>query len=286
LFNLAAVVTPIPSDVGWHSVATMAAEAPYRVPLQFHFSRLQSLVKSKRNEAEDHIWLLREDPGYFRGITREFSEHRAARLPYERGRVDLGDRFWEYVFGRILSDAYSDLWVWHLVSKHIEKLTLLRKHYGERISPRRKLPVEYEEAFLHLSHLMTQIRNLPLQRFRHGIFASPPLRRHFYRERMGDPREVSVGRKQGGRKLDYFIWLIEQLAEEESLLRLGPKNILDELEHVVRTDSDTGSTRAKDRLSRYISSVLSDLAVAMEVDEAVAYHRPNVGFYTHCPQKL
>jgi hypothetical protein len=279
------LVTPVPTDVGWHSVATMSAEAPYRVPIQFDFTRLQSLVKAKRDEAEDHIWLLREDPGYFRDIVGELSEHRPERLPYESGRVDLGDRFWGVVFGRsMLADAYSNLWIWHLVSKHIEKVARLREYYGERIAPRRKLPIEYEEALLHFSHVMVEIRNLPLHLFRHRIFASPALRRHFYRVREGDPAHVSVGRKHEGRK-DYFIWLIEQLCEEETLLKLGPKNILDELERVVRDDSESQGTPQKDRLSSHISNILSDVAVAMEVDEAVANHRPNVGFLHTLPAK-
>jgi hypothetical protein len=58
---------------------------------------------------------------------------------------------------------------------------------------------------------------------------------------------------------------------------LGPKNILDELERVVRNDiaSSYGSTPKRSPLA---SKILSDLAVAMEVDVQIACHQPNVGF--------
>ena len=269
------LATPVPTDMGWPSVATMSAEAPYRVPVQFDFTRLQSLVNAKREEVEDHVWLLREDPGYFRNVVGDIIEHRHESLPYENGRsesLDIGR-----VFKMMLADAYTNLWVWDLASKQLKQLAALREHYAERISPRQKLPVDYEEAFIHFSGLMIQIRNFPLDRLKHGIFASPPLRNNFVRIKRGDPNDAYIRRKDENRK-DYFIWLIEQLCAEENLLRLGPKNILDELERVIRNESEGAGTPQNDRLSAYASKILSDLAVAMEVDEQVANHQPNVGF--------
>jgi len=124
---------------------------------------------------------------------------------------------------------------------------------------------------------MVEIRNGPLENFKRGICASPPLRNHFVLIKHRDPHIINVRRKDGSRK-DYFLWLIEQLCVEENLLKLGPKNILDELDRVIRNNSDSAGLPQKDRLSAYASNILSDVAVAMEVDEQVANHQPNVGF--------
>jgi hypothetical protein len=46
-------------------------EAPYRVTALLDIGSLRALVLAHRNEAEDHIWLLREDPGYFAEVVFE-----------------------------------------------------------------------------------------------------------------------------------------------------------------------------------------------------------------------
>ena len=42
-------------------------------------------------------------------------------------------------------------------------------------------------------------------------------------------------------------------------------------------------TPQKDRISAFVSNILSDIAVAMEIDEQVAWHQPNVGFVHSVP---
>ncbi|EQB55319.1 hypothetical protein CGLO_04762 [Colletotrichum gloeosporioides Cg-14] len=50
---------------GFDSLVGMAAEAPYRLPARLDLNRIQSLLGAKVAAARDHIWSLREDPGYF-----------------------------------------------------------------------------------------------------------------------------------------------------------------------------------------------------------------------------
>ena len=51
-FSLAA---KLPCDPHWPSIAAATAEAPYRVPVQMDFVRLNSLLTAKRTAVEDHI---------------------------------------------------------------------------------------------------------------------------------------------------------------------------------------------------------------------------------------
>lgn len=56
------------SETGLALLATVRAEAPYRLPASLDPTRLQGIIAAKRSAAEDHIWSLREDPGYFAGV--------------------------------------------------------------------------------------------------------------------------------------------------------------------------------------------------------------------------
>ena len=47
------------------SLAADALEAPYNVPNMYAFERLQSFAEARFCEAQDHLLLLKEDPGYF-----------------------------------------------------------------------------------------------------------------------------------------------------------------------------------------------------------------------------
>ncbi|CZR65731.1 uncharacterized protein PAC_15631 [Phialocephala subalpina] len=46
-------------------------ESPYRAPAHIDLARLKGLAVSKRSAAEEHIWAMREDPGYFHEVCIE-----------------------------------------------------------------------------------------------------------------------------------------------------------------------------------------------------------------------
>jgi hypothetical protein len=64
----------------WSTLAFIAAEAPYRVPANLDFGRIRSVIAAKPSAAEDHIWVLREDPGHFADFVGDWSEHRLETL--------------------------------------------------------------------------------------------------------------------------------------------------------------------------------------------------------------
>lgn len=267
----------IPTDVQWPSVAAAAAEAPYRVPVQFDFARLQLLVIAKRSEAEDHVWSLREDPDYFRQFIYDCSEHRKEHLVHESGRRHSDfdkPRFWEKVFSRVLADAYSNLWLWDVAVKHITKLEALRRHYGPSISPTCKLPIDYEEAFLRFKDIVDQARVGITQLAIHGIYSSPQLRSHYFGTQQGE--DMIIARRNPHRR-DYFLWLLEHLGNPEEMEKLGPKVFLDELDRVIRSDSATAGVPQKARVSAWVSNALSDLALVAEIEDQIYHHQPNIG---------
>jgi hypothetical protein len=274
---------PLPapaSDTDWPSVAAAAAEAPYREPIQFNFSRLQALVSAKRSEAEDHIWALREDPGYFRDIVGDYNEHQPEVLlqSSRKRHPDHGKPpFWNRVLVSVVRDAYVRFILWDLAWQELKELENIRKRHGSRITTGRLLPPDYDEAFRHFQYLLSKMRDDPLKALQKGIFASPPLRNHYYLFGVDlSADEFRVDRRSNDDK-DYFLWLVETLVYPAALQIFGVDNILEEMEYVTRNNTYSAGIPQKDRISAWVASNLSDLAVMSELDLQVAWHQPTIG---------
>ena len=64
-FSIKPDLGPIIDGAEYPTLATLATEAPYRLPAQLDLSKLKSLIAARRSDAENHIWALREDPYVF-----------------------------------------------------------------------------------------------------------------------------------------------------------------------------------------------------------------------------
>jgi hypothetical protein len=64
---------PPKSTEEWSSIATLAKEAPYRLPAQLDINRLKAIFAAKLAASVDHVWALREDPGYFQDAVQDIS---------------------------------------------------------------------------------------------------------------------------------------------------------------------------------------------------------------------
>lgn len=137
----------------WPTMASIAAEAPYRLPANLDFVRLKAVISAKRSAAEHHIWALREDPGYFSDVLGDWSEHRQETLLDTAGKrhpvlTNLKPLFWERVIGNVVTDAYGALAIWDIVHRDLTELERLKAKYSKDISPDKKLPGEYMKALL------------------------------------------------------------------------------------------------------------------------------------------
>jgi hypothetical protein len=121
------------------------------------------------------------------------------------------------------------------------------------------------------------MRDDPLEALQKGIFASPPLRNHYFSFGV-DPStdEFRVCRRSNDDK-DYFLWSVETLVSPADLQIFGVDNILEEMEYVTRNNTYSVEVPQKDRISAWVASNLSDLAVMSELDLQVAWHQPTIG---------
>lgn len=128
------------------STTMMATEMQYRVPAKIDFQRLRALVAAKKSHAEDHIWMLREDPGYFASVMGDWSEHRRERIIDTTGQahsVGTGASqnsalFWERVIPRAIDDAYGQMIEWDALYDQLELLERLKKLNPGLIPPHNK----------------------------------------------------------------------------------------------------------------------------------------------------
>ena len=129
------------------SLASMSAEALYCLPANLNLDRLRGILAARLSAAEDHLWTLREDPGYFAETIMDWSEHRNDRMLDTRGNPHPTGphttEFWERVVRNAIADAYNAYETWTLLHRLVNRLSALKEKYKGAISYDRQLPEEY-----------------------------------------------------------------------------------------------------------------------------------------------
>ncbi|ORY04285.1 hypothetical protein BCR34DRAFT_604928 [Clohesyomyces aquaticus] len=135
------------------TLETTSREAPYYLPVQADFGKLQALVSARRNQAEEHVWAPREDPDFFAATTQEYKEHLPELLPDANGnkRVLNADTLISGgVLRSMISDAYLSWFIWDRIQQRIQKVRQLSLNYAIEISPEKDLPLPYFEALVRI----------------------------------------------------------------------------------------------------------------------------------------
>ena len=258
----------------WPSLSKEIKEAPYSIPDQYDVERLHSFVSAKVDEAVDHIWLLREDPSYFQDTVRDWSEHRPERILSVNGKthpVLRSDAFWERVLRTVVGDAYLSLVTWDKLSKLADQLNILRMQNLDRTQNATPISEEYEEALCHFSYFLNQMIKRPIQYYKGGMPASPPLRCHFSRQ----PQDSTTtggfleSKSSSYTRGDFFLWALERLVLDDQVFVYGLENVLDVIERMVRSDG-----RNRERVSSWIARLLSDLSLLAELRRQMGLLNP------------
>ncbi|KAL8667893.1 MAG: hypothetical protein Q9202_000358 [Teloschistes flavicans] len=261
-------------DSEWPSLLKEILEAPYRTPDPFDLGRLKTFVSAKCDEAEDHIWLLREDPSYFQDTVLDWSEHRQEKILSINGGKHPAlkdDTFLERVLRNIVSDAYLGFLAWDELRRFLDEMEGLKDKYAGLISPSLALPREYEEALCHFSHFVEQMTQNPILGYKKGMPASPPLRSHYSRQPQ-DPTTTRIrttSKSSSYMKKDHFLWLLERLLLDDQVFLMGLENILDEVNRAISRDKHN-----RERVSSWVARVLSDLSLLGELRRQLGLLRP------------
>jgi len=237
------------NEAGLASLAISAAETPDRLPANLDLKRPESVIYAKLEAAEDHIWLLREDPGYSAEHILDWKEHLVEMLRDDHGRrhptlVNSTKEhiLWEDVISNLLFDAFFRVEVWESLRKQMNNLQTLQRKQEATLRMDQSPPPECALAFHKLHHHLIRLSKEPISRIETGFAASPPVRQYWVRIQQGS-KEILDCRSPPKDKSFYALsWLIQALCDERQLHLARLLYLMDELARTM--EQDTGGKRA------------------------------------------
>ncbi|THC90947.1 hypothetical protein EYZ11_009597 [Aspergillus tanneri] len=272
---------PTIKDEGdWHSLAAIAADAPYRFPAKLDLRSLEDLVGAKRFAAEDHLLALREDPGYFVDVVNEYKDHRMEVIPDIDGNTHptltpyTHRLFWNRVLQNVVAEAYFALETWDTLHTALANLRQLQSRYQNQISPNKDLPKALHEEFVKIRYFLEQFTLGPLGQLKDAVPPSPPLRSLFERQpqiqgstKLRVQSRPDVSRSESQAEL---LWIMETLwGDSRKMYLVGRKTLMDKLERLVQSDP-----KNKDLVSARVASIISDLSVLSECLYQIELYQP------------
>ena len=248
----------------------MVAEAPYRVPANINFEQLQAVIAARRSAAEDHIWALREDPGYFRDAVGDDGEHRLEVVPDAHGREHPTwnqPLIWARVYSSVVTTAYGALVIWDYLHRQVMDLSRLKKKYSRVILPGHDLPQEYLMALLNFQNTLDVASKMSIYNLTQGLPASPGFRPLFVREAGGS--DVMRAGTKPGVKNDGMLWVFQAIMDDQQRNLCGLPSLVDELERITQTEP-----KEKERISTWLADLYSDLGVIAASMHQIDIYQP------------
>lgn len=277
-------------DSGMSSLAAMSAEASYRPPANISFARIETLLGAARDAASDHLWALREDPGYFASCIFDAKEHRQEMMKDTRGldhplfRAGKEDVVWARSVNRVVADAHLALELWASLHQQAIELGRMKSKYEGEIDPKKHLATPYLNALLRFQHYLHRAADLPLGGLKMAHAASPPLR-HLYRRKPEDNPMASTTsygvspNANPDEKIKRLTWLFRTLAEDDNndtLFLTGLSRTVDELQRMM--DSEAA---VKPLVSSNLAAYISDLSIVAECLRQVEIYQPWANTFEH-----
>jgi hypothetical protein len=280
------IPTSSPSDAAYSSLEAIVRESQYRAPTLSDIDRLQSLVSACKREAEDHIWMLREDPGYFAETVIENKEHRPELLPGiccgRLHKTGNHDSLWALILRDTVANSYVDLFVWNKIHVHISDLARLAKRYRKHTGPgtlfeaSKRLPHDLSESLIQTWSFLELIELDLIQQLKVGWPASLELRKYFAQDCGPGDESIVLGIKRKhvssrkrDKELEHIFQLFKYLWDPPVRQTLGVHTLMDALEHLLRNNP-----RARELTSPWVASVLSKLSVVSECLRQLNFFQP------------
>lgn len=265
---------------GSDSLAVMVAEAPYRVPAQLDLARIESFLAARASAAEDHMWALREDPGYFADTLRELKEHRGEMVKDTRGKAHpvldkhYENIFWPRVIEDALADAYLPLEQYSELRRQAHEVRALETKHTAEISPTKGLPKEYLHAILKFRFYLNQAVKCHLDQLKHHFMASPPLRPFFVRQPSTDVISPYFWVRAKPKAFNKFrlnlVHLLRILAEDGKALDfMRMPMVVDELERLLASEPE-----GKHSISPYVAGVIGEISIIAQCHRQLEIYQP------------
>jgi hypothetical protein len=252
------------NDGPYISQTVLARDAPYQLPAKPDFTRLYALVSAQKDQAIEHVWALREDPGYFADCALDISNHRIHLVPYADGRLHrmaMDANCQGKHFKVMASDAYSLAFVWHGINSRIAKLRDLSTKYTHTIRFGQSLPPDYFELLVETQVFLECVMPDFLGNIKRKYTASPPLRPYHRTINLDEanPIKMHVQHIRGDMKdetLDRVLELLGLFFDPVNRDILTLNVIMDALDRLMEDNP-----RAKSFITPHVASYISQLSV-------------------------
>lgn len=272
-----AVAAPKPTE--WRSRMKANTEAAYEVPRQSSLQYLRGLAVAKKDEVEDGIWALRENPSYFqdalenrrqelRTLSRKLTRNDQA--PYH---PKYAEEIRQQACRDVVLDAYKRLVMWDTFSSDLRDLLRHRDILGLQESSTKRPPKEYMDALTNFLMLQRVLILTPKKDLELSVSFSQPLEQYYELESvLPSPAKISLRRKQlMPGQTPPILLLIDTLLDENKSFLMGTSNITDEMERLM--DSESSQRKL---ISATVAKRLSEVSAIGELQSYLDQHQPSI----------
>ncbi|KIV79743.1 hypothetical protein PV11_07288 [Exophiala sideris] len=263
-------VQPLPEPLATNSTSYLqmteaAAEAPYKAPTNLDTNRLVQLIEARRMTAEEHVWDLREDPGYIATIVSDVALHLKEREILHTGRTDPSHapKYWREALWFTVDEAYGLLTLWDTLYQLASKLHTSAGVRLADLDPTEPLPDDLLTVFSELTSTANGLKTCFSAALNMRVSTSPDIRRHLskanhaLRQDMG--KFLQYLKAEADESLLLFSFIFNK-AHEDDLRAVGIETVVDELQRVFDKDS-----QQRNRLTDTSLMIFSDLALITHI---------------------
>ena len=249
-------------------------EALFRLPVSIktiNFKRLSALVCARHAEVADHLWNLRQDPGYFLSTLLEFSEHQPENLLDTQGNKHPRlhtPAYWQRVTTGAMQEGYSAPFQWMLTAQRLIQVKDLYLSQYDQLSPGKRLPSNLEKSICKLLDQTQRFLKLFTNLLALFLEPSPPLRKHYTRNAQNDIDDLRMDISRRSKRKVTLLWLLEQLQSIKAVRFYGLHNLLRYVHRIMLAEPS-----GKNPVSGYVARILSDMAILDEVEWNVSLMR-------------
>jgi len=264
-------LAPIQIACSWPTIEILARYTPYLAPERTNFSGLKDFLEARYFQAQDHVWALREDPGYFEEVVYQYADHQPEGLLDSTNKPHPNynkPTFWRATLANLVSEAYHSVIIWDVLVKQAKLVVALQEQHASALDAKHELPPAYKREIQLLKALLLYVSHVPRAKLKHTLPAAPPIRKFFVLAKLGNGQMVARFRDGMDGENDPLLRAHFELQNDGDCIRFGYKDLVDEMERVVFAQSEQVK-----RITPLIAEYFSDLGLSvLAMDEINNYH--------------
>jgi hypothetical protein len=264
-------LAPIQIASPWPTIEILARYTPYLAPKRADFSGLKDFLEARHFQAQNHVWALREDPGYFEQVVYQYANHRPEVLLDSANKHHPNynkPTFWRATLANLVSEAYRSVVVWDVLVKQAKLVAALQEEHGSALDAGHKLPPTYKGQIQLFKALLLYFSHIPRTKLKNMLPTAPQFRKFWVLAELGNGQMAARFRDGMDGENDPLLRAYFKLQNDGDCQRFGYKDLVDKMERVVFAQSEQVK-----RITPLIAEHFSDLGLSvLAMHEINNYH--------------